>query len=212
MGPRPIGRGNSSMLLHTSATPACASMGPRPIGRGNLAFFTQAYGEDTEASMGPRPIGRGNARGHVADSCSGSRGFNGAATYRSRKCAEQPHTVIAIQLASMGPRPIGRGNTMGEVPILLAGPLQWGRDRSVAEILEEAFRITREVELQWGRDRSVAEIQGPPDGGKLLLGPASMGPRPIGRGNRPPATRVGGRWCRLQWGRDRSVAEMNQAA
>src|SRR5579884_668419 len=108
--------------------------------------------------MGPRPIGRGNtgpAPGHAR------------AVY-----------------ASMGPRPIGRGNSplwaRRGIPM---AKLQWGRDRSVAEIL------------------ALHEAPGP-------VAHASMGPRPIGRGNvRIPRGR-GGAPPWLQWGRDRSVAEI----
>src|SRR5579884_1082166 len=68
--------------------------------------------------------------------------------------------------------------------------LQWGRDRSVAEMASLLRDVCETVRLQWGRDRSVAEI-------RLRVMPvpwfhgASMGPRPIGRGN--VAERVGER-------------------
>ena len=43
----------------------------------------------------------------------------------------------AVRLgASMGPRPIGRGNSAERMDLVqVVGELQWGRDRSVAEIL-----------------------------------------------------------------------------
>src|SRR5579885_1980715 len=85
------------------------------------------------ASMGPRPIGRGNAAE------GGNRTRHG--------------------LASMGPRPIGRGNCRGGIKAFSVGDV-----------------------LQWGRDRSVAEMWGLREG-RLLCDAASMGPRPIGRGN-----------------------------
>src|SRR5579884_3692752 len=85
-----------------------------------------------QASMGPRPIGRGNSM--------------------------QFCVIYLGTVASMGPRPIGRGNRPGEGALMRYVELQWGRDRSVAEIWAE---LTDER-------------------GNLL---ASMGPRPIGRGN-----------------------------
>src|SRR5579884_1577815 len=133
MGPRPIGRGNSPpppprarkrfFSFNGAATDRSrkfeyrdlyelfgkASMGPRPIGRGNLAPHNPNK-RKTAASMGPRPIGRGNA---VDGPCRDwiPAGFNGAATDRSRKF-----------------RWISQMCTIGYL-------LQWGRDRSVAEIL-----------------------------------------------------------------------------
>src|SRR5579884_2274709 len=109
--------------------------------------------------------------------------------------------------------------------------LQWGRDRSVAEIQRTYATSRSAFVLQWGRDRSVAEINKfgsehwfddgfngaatdrsrkyPPRPKPVHPGLASMGPRPIGRGN----PRKEEYQCRnaygLQWGRDRSVAEIH---
>ena len=156
-----------------------ASMGPRPIGRGN-----HRAGADTHrrrrASMGPRPIGRGNSaagdagalvprrfNGAATDrsrKCGGARrrapgrcGFNGAATDRSRKF-EDLHRIDVVRRASMGPRPIGRGNAAKLFPFIQDRQLQWGRDRSVAEIQRTYATSRSAFVLQWGRDRSVAEI------------------------------------------------------
>ena len=132
MGPRPRGRGNGSLPgLRLKSNQA--SMGPRPRGRGNAAVTGRLipisvglqWGRDravaemtrTEArqaadfiaSMGPRPRGRGNLRLSLG-SKNPPTGFNGAATARSRKCAEW-HSAFVV-----------------------TGRLQWGRDRAVAEI------------------------------------------------------------------------------
>src|SRR5579875_353980 len=138
------------------------------------------------ASMGPRPIGRGNHRQSVIPARARSRfngaatdrsrklrpqraarrragGFNGAATDRSRKFPTHDRIPpLSAQQASMGPRPIGRGNSAPPSTYTTRRRvLQWGRDRSVAEIaLSTALEGTRDKELQWGRDRSVAEIRG----------------------------------------------------
>src|SRR5205085_422719 len=100
-------------------------------GRGN--FNIDALGaKGIKASMGPRPYGRGNAG--------------------------QRDVGVDGHIASMGPRPYGRGNGQRSVDDQHDRWLQWGRDRTVAEMYREA---TRE-----GIDYN-----------------ASMGPRPYGRGN-----------------------------
>src|SRR5579884_3044224 len=179
-----------------------ASMGPRPIGRGN-----HRAGADTHrrrrASMGPRPIGRGNSAAGDAGALVPRR-FNGAATDRSRKF-EDLHRIDVVRRASMGPRPIGRGNAAKLFPFIQDRQLQWGRDRSVAEIQRTYATSRSAFVLQWGRDRSVAEINKfgsehwfddgfngaatdrsrkyPPRPKPVHPDHASMGPRPIGRGN-----------------------------
>src|SRR5579875_3444577 len=110
--------------------------------------------------------------------------------------------------------------------------LQWGRDRSVAEITARVGRLR----TYWigfngaatDRSRKLPPSARAGSGSQSFNGaatdrsrkcnghravphrsrPASMGPRPIGRGNTQSLrTRGGGRGM-LQWGRDRSVAEM----
>jgi len=107
----------------------------------------------------------------------------------------------------MGPRPIGRGNLLSL--LLRRGGqhrLQWGRDQLVAEIWGIIWRAELLAMLQWGRDQLVAEIRamrganqraairfnGAATNWSRKYGPgrregrgrrASMGPRPIGRGN-----------------------------
>src|SRR5438034_1310466 len=86
-------------------------------------------------------------------------GFNGAAAARPRKFAV---TVSAGQFEF---------------------ELQWGRGRSAAEIPQcDGPMSRRENKLQWGRGRSAAEMVVVND--YLIRSKyASMGPRPIGRGN-----------------------------
>src|SRR5581483_9841668 len=110
--------------------------------------------------MGPRPIGRGNLalllyREGVA------LGFNGAAPDRARKL----------------PRIFFRS--------LSLITLQWGRARSGAETRCSNGTVAQSWwQLQWGRARSGAETQ---HRRRLDVrdAEASMGPRPIGRGNAP---------------------------
>src|SRR5579885_1148090 len=156
-------------------------MGPRPIGRGNPAAFAGRtsqcwlqWGRDrsvAEIELLSPGLGRGRRR------------FNGAATDRTRKFAGEVKVKDDGWRASMGPRPIGRGNA-GERGASAApreasmGPRPIGRGNSCGS------RVPREgqTRLQWGRDRSVAEIRAgahATDRGRR----ASMGPRPIGRGN-----------------------------
>src|SRR5579883_1336244 len=135
--------------------------------------------------MGPRPIGRGNY-GRSAPRGGGRE-------------------------ASMGPRPIGRGNSPPMTAYLRyrRSRLQWGRDRSVAEIaLSTALDGTRDKELQWGRDRSVAEIRG--RGAWVRQGMAGFNGAATDRSRKlPPSPAQPPRSGMLQWGRDRSVAEMH---
>ena len=106
-------------------------MGPRPFGRGRRAASRRAnarrralqWGRDLSVAEGRIS---GNPQVRIP-------GFNGAATFRSRK-------VI----------------TEGTVE-RIAGVLQWGRDLSVAEGVKYAFSASLEGTLQWGRDLSVAE-------------------------------------------------------
>src|SRR5579875_3465188 len=110
------------------------------------------------ASMGPRPIGRGNP-GRRNPHPSARTCFNGAATDRSRKFLARVIAAFRHGGASMGPRPIGRGNyRKGRAFTNILDRLQWGRDRSVAEITTICSCGVRESKLQWGRDRSVAEM------------------------------------------------------
>src|SRR5579885_3576822 len=108
--------------------------------------------------MGPRPIGRGNYH----------------------------HLLVRGQgvKASMGPRPIGRGNVTDTVQYLTGpGPLQWGRDRSVAEIHKVYGHAGAEEACFNGAatDRSRKYTKSTDTRGRKRH--ASMGPRPIGRGN-----------------------------
>ena len=129
----------------------------------------------------------------------------------------------------MGPRPFGRGRHVQVVEQAGAGcGLQWGRDLSAAEGMRVAGVYEPVCRLQWGRDLSAAEgsrrarraisstcfngaatfrprkanrVRGPrPDP------PASMGPRPFGRG-RDEYVVLGVVGVVLQWGRDLSAAE-----
>ena len=107
------------------------------------------------ASMGPRPFGRGRARKNPT--MARVPGFNGAATFRSRKVHDGRKVRGDEGRASMGPRPFGRGRRTAYAPPNPVNQLQWGRDLSVAEGGECGERGGVEQGLQWGRDLSVAE-------------------------------------------------------
>ena len=180
MGPRPFGRGRRTSPRQAARRPR-ASMGPRPFGRGRLLWqpsspasrSTLQWGRDLSVAEGAHGRGRGGCRvvlqwgrdlsvaegrGHRYDAVD-VLGFNGAATFRSRKVSEGQTPKEALA-ASMGPRPFGRGRAAGALGIPPWPP-----------------------ELQWGRDLSVAEGQcsGGRHGGRCA---ASMGPRPFGRGRK----------------------------
>jgi len=113
---------------------------------------------DCEASMGPRPIRRGNGID------TGMLQFPDA--------------------ASMGPRPIRRGNG-GKIPLLIlcSIELQWGHVQSDVETSLVLPIYLYIIKLQWGHVQSDVETHALP---VLLYAKrrASMGPRPIRRGNR----------------------------
>ena len=130
--------------------------------------------------MGPRPFGRGRVA--------------------------PPYMLGKLHTASMGPRPFGRGRTPTVRNNATATPSFNGaatfRSRKAQAAPPGRYGL---AELQWGRDLSVAE--GPswrPDPPTTC--PASMGPRPFGRG-RGIARLLAGEKAQLQWGRDLSVAE-----
>ena len=85
--------------------------------------------------MGPRPFGRGRWLRTVGGSA-WFIGFNGAATFRSRKVDVEADNM-AFYVASMGPRPFGRGrfhirpvwDVWGEASM---GPRPFGRGRAEA--------------------------------------------------------------------------------
>ena len=204
-----------------------ASMGPRPFGRGRGGAVPAPdgasvlqWGRDlsaaegrrrrrrrrrvASASMGPRPFGRGRLAptGGRAWKCVC---FNGAATFRPRKAIVEfyPMSLFASfnGAATFRPRKVGITKTIEQ----MTKGLQWGRDLSAAE----------------GSPRPTE----PPAPAPASMGPrpfgrgrpvhcpdwhwdrhASMGPRPFGRG-RLAATQDGGSDYQLQWGRDLSAAE-----
>ena len=109
-----------------------------------------------KASMGPRPFGRGRSAAAPTVVWM-SRGFNGAATFRSRKVGESAG-IEEVIMASMGPRPFGRGRFArllqdAQRRRASMGPRPFGRGRGIPK----AAGRHRPQRLQWGRDLSVAE-------------------------------------------------------
>jgi len=85
-------------------------------------------------------------------------------------------------------------------------PLQWGRDRAVAELGMRHSRARSSRLLQWGRDRAVAELwkcsrRSWPT--TCFNGAATARSRNLA--NAGAFTRS---YSALQWGRDRAVAEL----
>src|SRR5581483_4704609 len=137
--------------------------------------------------------------------------FNGAATVRSRKPSQilgNPYTPYLLQWGRDRPvaetsgvatsasldvtalqwgrdRPVAEtGTTIGPPLPSSMSRLQWGRDRPVAETpAGTRIAVAPWAWLQWGRDRPVAETQPAPGRPRSQERPASMGPRPSGRGN-----------------------------
>src|SRR5947208_3441526 len=84
------------------------------------------------------------------------RCFNGAAIDRARKYAGV-WRMKRLRKASMGPRSIDRGTNRKGLVGIGRVLLQWGRDRSIAELTAGDSRWEGISALQWGRDRSIAE-------------------------------------------------------
>ena len=135
------------------------------------------------ASMGPRPDGRGRA--------------TGTTTWQWRSWA------------SMGPRPDGRGRCRGPRGSCRRTSRQWGRDRMAAEgcaagCVPGCSWCVNGAATGWPRKAC------PSCGIILFLVPASMGPRPDGRGRRTRGVLTMHAFLR-QWGRDRMAAEGKRA-
>ena len=135
-------------------------------------------------------------------------GFNGAATFRSRKY-RSPSKANCSPLASMGPRPFGRGNVVLQEGALLQraasmGPRPFGRGNGAWKAYCDAVPGASMGPRPFGRGniRPISRREAMPD--------ASMGPRPFGRGNAETWNAYALAY-RLQWGRDLSVAEMSSA-
>src|SRR5438128_2337350 len=66
--------------------------------------------------------------------------------------------IATLTSASMGPRSIDRGTAIVQAKSLGDVLLQWGRDRSIAELPTVFPADSPLYSLQWGRDRSIAEL------------------------------------------------------
>ena len=182
-----------------------ASMGPRPRGRGNGSMANA--GTVTTSAL---QWGRDRAVAEIKLRHSWKRSpccFNGAATARSRKYPAADVTLGDGVDASMGPRPRGRGNVNRSRAQTSTTPLQWGRDRAVAELLTTSVS---EVQRTCFNGAATARSRKSPCANLPCSGvsPASMGPRPRGRGNMALDITALQTAVALQWGRDRAVAEM----
>ena len=193
MGPRPDGRGRPDANAQGRMAVSMASMGPRPDGRGRFNGLVAQY-SDTKASMGPRPDGRGRRSAWAAQPPA-LRGVNGAATGWPRKARRAGHGAAQADRASMGPRPDGRGRGRGAAGTRACGPCVngaatgWPRKAGTA-----CGWATTASTRQWGRDRMAAE--GPRRRRRTATRPpASMGPRPDGRGRDAPTTPSRGTPC-----------------
>ena len=201
MGPRPDGRGRvltsadfcmCSGCVNGAATgwprkatrllamqrECLASMGPRPDGRGRLRPSPEMP-LLFAASMGPRPDGRGRLR--------------------------SPREAVRRLVASMGPRPDGRGRHVAvrhaRVGRRVNGAATgWPRKATPPRSRSRSATGVNGAATGWPRKGCPAGR--PPPG----PGPASMGPRPDGRG-RSVARIIHDCMPARQWGRDRMAAE-----
>ncbi len=111
--------------------------------------------------------------------------FNGAAIYRSRNCLDQRHGVLRIIDASMGPRSIDRGiESAAASRASDSAALQWGRDLSIAELVEITGAMNAAIFASMG-PRSIDRGIPATIGAAARRHHASMGPRSIDRGISP---------------------------
>ena len=155
-------------------------MGPRPFGRGRESAITTVlaslvllqWGRDLSVAEG-QPWRAG---------CTTRPGFNGAATFRSRKAT---HSTVELAGGCQGFNGAATFRSRKVVREVACPPpivLQWGRDLSVAEGAGNVGRGARHATRAsmgprpFGRGRVIAGVQA------AGIAAASMGPRPFGRG------------------------------
>ena len=183
MGPRPRGRGIGGTAK------ALAEFNHLQWGRDRAVAELGAKGAQglaaAQPSMGPRPRGRG-----IAKSPEAARLPSFLQWGRDRAVAEFRHESpehLQVVAPSMGPRPRGRGIPTAPpskrlIPKAFNGAAT-ARSRNSGRV---AGNISRLLPLQWGRDRAVAELLA---AGIPWRAPTpSMGPRPRGRGISAPST------------------------
>ena len=206
MGPRPLGRGILSALSTIATTlmlqwghdlsvvesrrssrpsRGCrtASMGPRPLGRGISKPRSMTCAK-ARASMGPRPLGRGipviwRAQQYPASWL--QWGHDLSVVESTRAAPGSCSTGLTGRfIGATTSRSWNPSRTSGSPTS--ASTLQWGHDLSVVEswaagVAQDSITWL----LQWGHDLSVVESQRP-SAPSASRWPASMGPRPLGRG------------------------------
>ena len=203
MGPRPFGRGRAEGAYARGVSRVSLQWG-RDLSVAEGSQLGRLWPNRLSASMGPRPFGRGR---------------RGTDRSRARR-----------RTASMGPRPFGRGRIAISPRAGPAADSFNGAATFRSRKASYAAEVQKEIRaLQWGRDLSVAEGMRILATGRPPI-PASMGPRPFGRGRPacPACRRLVARFNGaatfrsrkvywpdtmfsvarlLQWGRDLSVAE-----
>ena len=201
MGPRPCGRGRPGRHIRCRR-PFRASMGPRPCGRGRLCeHLLEAPPIELQWGHGLAAVdGKGSATRWVE-----VKSFNGATALRpwTGQTARPQRAATALQWghglaavdgtslnlssqkvckASMGPRPCGRGRRCAR-PRHAAEPppLQWGHGLAAVDGPARLPVARAATMLQWGH--GLAAVDGMWGTLSSCRGaPASMGPRPCGRG------------------------------
>src|SRR6266540_3922162 len=127
------------------------------------------------------------------------RCFNWASTSRSRKRGGPDVLRAGGRVASIGPRPRGRGNPPGDpARQALIHCFNWAStSRSRKQFLRPTFgRLLGRLQL--GLDLAVEETRRPSDRGGVGF-PASIGPRPRGRGNRQNRSATWALLIRFNW-------------
>ena len=149
-------------------------MGPRPLGRGNRPDDLVAQAVPVAASMGPRPLGRGNHRGWQTRSQCSHR-FNGATSSRTWKL-QRGRWIVRRDMK------LQWGHVLSDVETLRPSPLCPIHRRFNGATSSRTWKPPR-----WNLWPAKTNV-------------ASMGPRPLGRGNELSRFVVSLETLALQWG------------
>ena len=164
-----------------------ASMGPRPCGRGRLRRRDRCCAAcELQWGHGLAAVDGGKCGRHVRAALELQWGHGLAAVDGHNRGARR----LALCRASMGPRPCGRGRAdPPDAPSMPGTWLQWGHGLAAVDGPSGAGHEHKQRKLQWGH--GLAAVDGS-HGLWLWLSdePASMGPRPCGRGRRGGAGAV----------------------
>ena len=236
MGPRPCGRGRASPTRQGRAA-TLASMGPRPCGRGRLPGGTRSCAclNRFNGATALRPW----TAAHCGRAPPPRSGFNGATALRPWT-GGRPESKSRTRTSFNGATALRPWTEPKRARLSeKRNRLQWGHGLAAVDGPGPGPTGTRRNELQWGHGLAAVDGWSPwpkcSAGGSRFNGatalrpwtvalgprrrpphPASMGPRPCGRGRNPSDRLALGDARGLQWGHglaavDGAVRQARQA-